>query len=349
MLRYLSFRQLHRFELSSCAAAMKSWFVLAFLCVCHGSPSCPPQCKCSSGAAEVVCNEVALTEFPSEGLQKNTTMVTIQSTNISSITEDHLSATPQLRELHLYNNHLRSLSSHLLRGVPHLHTLDLTENKLSELPPDVFSHAPLSSLVLKNNQIEKVDANWFPNDSNLTWLDLSENLLTRIPASLLQKLSRLENLDVSNNRVDVIPSNVFSPLTNLERLNLQDNRLASLEAATFQSTSKLIYLFLSRNKLSKLPHDLFQSLTQLKVLSLEDNQLRHIPSGLLDPLTSLDDEGLDLTGNPWLCDSKMKYFWRWLQKNRSKIFLPDGVTCAGPQSLAGRSIVSLAESELEQA
>lgn len=330
---------------------MKSWCVLAFLwftCVCRGSPSCPPQCKCFLRRVEVVCNEVALTEFPSESLQYNTTMVTIQYTNISSITEDHLSVTPLLRELHLYNNHLRSLSPHLLRGVPHLHTLDLTENKLSELPADVFSHAPLSSLVLKNNQIEKVEAKWFPNNSNLTWLDVAGNLLTSIPASFLLKLPQLENLDVSNNRVDRIRSNVLRPLTKLERLNLQDNKLASLDAATFQSTPNIIYLFLSRNQLSKLPQDLFQGLTQLKVLSLDDNQLRHIPTGLLDPLTSLDDEGLDLTGNPWLCDGKMKYLWRWLQKNRNKLFLPDSITCARPQSLAGRSIASLVESELEQ-
>lgn len=330
---------------------MKSWCGLAFLwftCVCRGSPSCPPKCKCFPSGAEVICNEVALTEFPSNSLHKNTTMLTIQYTNISSITEDHLSATPQLRELHLYNNHLRSLSSHLLRGVPRLHTLDLTENKLSELPADVFSHAPLSSLVLKNNQFEKVEAKWFPNNSNLTWLDLSGNLLTRIPASLLQKLPQLENLDVSSNRVDRIPSDVLSPLTKLERLNLQDNKLASLDAATFQSTSKVIYVFLSRNKLTTLPPDLFKGLAQLKVLSLDDNQLRHIPAGLLDPLTSLDDEGLDLTGNPWLCDGKMKYFWSWLQKNRGKLFLPESITCARPESLAGRSILSLAESELEQ-
>ncbi|XP_003971912.2 leucine-rich alpha-2-glycoprotein-like [Takifugu rubripes] len=330
---------------------MKSWYTLAFLCftcVCRGSPSCPPLCKCYSRRAEVVCNEVALTEYPSGSLQKNTTMVTIQYTNISSITEDDLSATPQLRELHLYNNHLRRLSSHLLRGVPQLHTLDFTENKLSELPEDVFSHAPLSSLVLKANRLEKVDAKWFPNNSNLTWLDLSGNLLTRIPASLLQKLSHLENLDISDNRVDRIPSNVFSPLSKLERLNLQDNKLASLDAATFQSTSKVLYLFLSRNKLSKLPQNLFQGLTQVRVLSLDDNHLRHIPTGLLDPLTSLDDEGLDLTGNPWLCDGQMKYLWRWIQKNKNKLFLPGTITCARPPSLAGRSIVSLAESELDQ-
>lgn len=330
---------------------MKFWCVLAFLwfaSVCRGSPSCPPLCKCFPRRAEVVCNEVPLTEYPSDGLQKNATMVTIQYTNITSISEEHLRATPQLLELHLYNNHLRSLSSHLLRGVPRLHTLDLTGNQLSELPADVFSHAPLSSLVLKNNQIEKVDAVWFPDNSNLTWLDASGNLLTRIPASLLQKLSNLENLDLSNNRVDRIPSNVLRPLAKLERLNLQDNKLASLDAETFQGTPKVVYLFLSRNKLTKLPQNLFQGLSHLKVLSLDDNQLRHIPTGLLDPLTSLDDEGLDLTGNPWLCDGKMKYFWRWLQKNKDKLFLPGTITCSRPQSLAGRSIVSLTESELDQ-
>lgn len=338
------------FDLNSRVAAMKSWCVLAFLwctCVCRGSPSCPPQCKCFSRRAEVVCHEVALTEFPSESLQENTTMVTVQYTNISSITEDHLRAVPQLQELHLNNNRLKNLSSQFLRGVPRLHTLDLTENNLSKLPADIFSHTPLFSLVLKNNQIEKVDGDWFPNNSNLTWLDVSGNLLTGISASLLQKLPRLKNLDVSSNRVDRIPPNVLSPLTALERLDLHGNKLASLDAPTFQSTSKLAYLFLSGNKLTKLDQGLFQGLTRLKVLSLDDNQLRHIPPGLLDPLTSLDDEGLDMTGNPWLCDGKIKYLWRWLQKNRNKLFQPDSISCARPQSLAGRSIVSLAESELD--
>uniref|UniRef100_A0A3P8TTG5 LRRCT domain-containing protein n=1 Tax=Amphiprion percula TaxID=161767 RepID=A0A3P8TTG5_AMPPE len=236
---------------------LSSWCVLALLCLtcfCHGGLSCPASCKCYTKRAEVVCNEVPLTEYPSEGLLKNTTLLTIQFTNITSISEQHLNATPLLQGLHLYSNHLKSLSSHLLRGVPHLNTIDLTGNRLTDLPADVFT-----------------DADWLHDDSNLTWLDLSGNQLTKIPIGL----------------------------------------------------------------------------TQLRHLSLDDNQLSHIPTGLLDPLNSLDEEGLDLTVNPFLCDGKIEYLWRWLQKNKKKVFLPETITCAGPESLTGRSVMSLTESELK--
>ncbi|XP_070844042.1 leucine-rich alpha-2-glycoprotein-like [Chaetodon trifascialis] len=328
---------------------MKSWCILAFFCLahfCHGALSCPALCKCYHRRAEVVCNEVPLTEYPTEGLLENTTLLTIQFTNITSVTEQHMNATPLLQGLHLYNNHLQNLSPDLLRGVPHLHTLDLTENKLSDLPVDVFHHAPLVNLVLKNNLIEKIDAEWLPDNSSITWVDLSGNRLMKIPAALFQKLPHLENLDLSNNRLEKISANSLDPLTKLERLNLQNNKLITLDASIFQSTRNLTYLFLSRNKLNKLPQELFQEVSQLKLLSLEDNQLSHIPAGLLDPLDSLDDEGLDLTSNPWLCDSKVEYLWRWLQKNKKKVFLPQTITCAGPPSLVGRSIMSLTESEL---
>ncbi|XP_018550494.1 leucine-rich alpha-2-glycoprotein [Lates calcarifer] len=328
---------------------MKAWCALAFLCLayfCHSAQSCPAFCKCYARRTEVVCHEVPLTEYPTEGLPKNTTSLTIQYTNITSISEEHLSATPLLQELHLYSNHLQQLSSNLLRGVPHLHTIDLTDNKLAHLPADVFSHAPLCSLVLKNNQIEKADAEWFPDNSSLTWLDLSGNHLRKIPATFFQKLPHLENLDLSDNRLETFPADSLDLLTKLERLNLQSNKLDTLDASTFQSTRNLTHLFLARNKLSKIPQNLFQELTQVKVLGLDDNQLSHIPPGLLDQLNSLDDESLDLSANPWLCDGKVEYLWRWLQKNKKKVFLPETIVCAKPQSLSARSVMSLTESEL---
>ncbi|MEQ2158417.1 hypothetical protein GOODEAATRI_012105 [Goodea atripinnis] len=308
--------------------------------------SCPALCKCSPRRMEVVCNEVPLTEYPTEGLAENTTMLTIQLTNITSISEHHLKATPFLQELHMYGNHLESLSSHLLRGVPQLHTLDLTGNKLSDLPVDAFSDAPLQNLVLKNNQIKRADAKWFPKNSSLTWLDLSGNHLTEISVGLFQRLPQLENLDLSNNRLEKISVNSLDPLTKLERLNLQDNKLETLNESVFQYTHNLTSLFLTRNKLTKLPQNLFQGLTRLIHLSLDNNQLSHIPKGLLDPLSSLEDDGLDLTVNPLLCDREVEYLWRWLQKKKKKVLLADNITCALPESLAGRSVISLTENDL---
>uniref|UniRef100_A0A3Q2G916 LRRCT domain-containing protein n=1 Tax=Cyprinodon variegatus TaxID=28743 RepID=A0A3Q2G916_CYPVA len=171
---------------------MKFHHAAAFLFLasfCHCAVSCPALCKCYSERMEVVCSEVPLIEFPTEGLPENTTMLT----------------------LHLYGNKLQSLSSHLLRGVPQLHTLDLTENKLSDLP------------------------------------------------------------------------------------------------------------------------NLFQGLTSLTHLSLDFNQLSHIPIGWFDPLSSLEESGLDLSLNPLRCNSRIEYLWRWLQKNKKKVLSVDNIISLGSQ------------------
>nr|XP_061806736.1 leucine-rich alpha-2-glycoprotein-like [Nerophis lumbriciformis] len=313
----------------------------------HATSACPALCKCYSRRSEVVCNEVPLTEFPSVGLPENTTTLTIQFTNITSISEEDLKAIPKLKELHLFSNHLKNLSSHLLRGVPHLTTLDLTGNKLRHLPADVFSHAPLQILVLKNNLIEKAEASWLPDNSNLTWLDVSGNRLTNVPADFLKKIPHLENLDLSHNHLEKLSAGSLDPLTKLDRLNLRNNKLENLNASLLHSTRNLTYLFLSRNKLSRVPQNIFQELTQLKHLSLDDNQLSSIPSGLLNHLNALEDEGLDLTANPWMCDGKIEYLFGWLQKNQKKAFLPETIICSGPQSLKSRSVMSLKETELK--
>ncbi|KAM9798212.1 uncharacterized protein ACB057_009262 [Neosynchiropus ocellatus] len=324
------------------------WGAVVFLwlvCVRERAEACPAACTCYQRRAEVVCNEVPLSEYPSD-LPENTLMLTIQFTNITSISERHLNATPQLRELHLFSNRLNSLSPHLLRGVPRLTVLDLTGNKLTHLPAEVFSHAPLHSLVLKNNLIEDASPDWLPENSTLTWLDLSGNQLKKMPSDLLQKLPQLENLDLSNNRLEMLPIKSLDSLTKLERLNLQNNKLESLDASVFASHRNLTYLYLTRNKLSQLPADIFQQLSQLKLLSLDNNRLSRIPAGLLDSLKMLDEEGLDLTNNPWLCDGELKYLWRWMLENKEKVFLPQTVTCAEPESLKSRAVESLKESEL---
>lgn len=328
---------------------MKAWRTLAALCLAyflHGALCCPTLCQCYPRRHEVVCSGVPLTEYPSEGLPEATAMLTIQFTNITSISERQLGATPLLEELHLYSNHLHSLSSHLLRGVPKLSTLDLTGNKLTSLPADVFSRAPRCSLVLKNNLIDRAEAEWIPDNSSLTWLDLSGNRLTDIPGALLRKLQQLENLDLSNNNLESIAAGSLASLSKLERLNLHNNKLHTLDESILGGARNLTYLFLSRNKLDALPQDLFRELAQLRILSLDDNRLSHIPPGLLDQLHALDEQGLDLTSNPWLCDGKLEYMWRWLQKNKKTAFLPDAITCAGPENLAGRSVLSLTEREL---
>lgn len=331
---------------------MKLWIVLIFnaLVECHyrkrGTYSCPDLCSCSfsPSGAEVTCSQNSLTHFPEHGLPSNTTRLSIQSTNISSITASHLSVMPLLKDLQLYQNNLTSLSSDLLKDVPHLHSLDLTSNQLVHLPPNAFRHASLRGLVLKNNLIEKADAEWFPDNSSLTWLDLSGNLLTGVPASLLHKLPNLENLDLSDNNLQELQPDALKNQHQLKTLNLAGNKLSSLKPTIFTHNLKLSQLFFQENQLRELPATLLQGLQNLELLLLNQNQLQNFPSGLLD------DRKLSfhiiLTGNPWVCDERMEYLWKWLTVHPQNVFFLEEVTCAEPEALKHRPVVSLTGSEL---
>ncbi|XP_031734236.1 leucine-rich alpha-2-glycoprotein-like [Anarrhichthys ocellatus] len=321
---------------------MNLWMLLTFTALAECAHSCPDLCSCSF--TEVVCSQSALTHFPVDGLPSNTTRLSIQSTNLSSITASHLSAVPLLNNLQLYHNKLKSLPSDLLKNVPHLNMLDLTGNQLVYLPSNVFSHDSLCSLVLKNNLIEKADAEWFSGNSSITWLDLSGNRLRVVPAALLQKLPSLENLDFSDNNLQDLQPDALKNLLRLETLNLAGNNLSSLKPTIFTHNLKLSQLFLQDNQLQELPGTLLQGLQHLQLLLLNQNQLQHAPTGLLDDRKSSFQ--IILRGNPWVCDETMKYLWKWLAVHPQNVIFLEEVTCTWPEALKHRQVVSLTDREL---
>ncbi|XP_078131532.1 uncharacterized protein LOC144533840 [Sander vitreus] len=329
-----------------CALKMNLWMLLTFTALAECAHSCPDLCSCSfpSSGAEVVCSQSSLTHLPVDGLPSNTTRLSVQSTKLSSITASHLSAVPLLNNLQLYHNNLTSLPSDLLKEVPHMNMLDVTGNQLVHLPPNVFSHASLRSLVLKNNLIEKADAEWFPGNSSVIWLDLSGNRLTGVSAALLQKLPNLENLDLSDNNLQDLQPDALKNLHRLETLNVAGNKLRSLKPTVFAHNPKLSQLFLHENQLQVLPATLLQGLQHLDLLMLNQNQLQHFPSELLNERKSSFQ--MILTGNPWVCDERMEYLWKWLTVHPQNVIFLEDVTCAGPEALKHRQLVSLTDREL---
>lgn len=338
-----------RFSYLCSVPKMNFWLVLVFGSLAKGhrqeSGTCPDLCACSfvSSGAEVECMGISLTSFPSYGLPSNTTRLSIRSTNISSVTASHLSATPHLSSLQLYHNQLAELPPDLMKDVPGLHKLDLTGNQLVLLPPDVFRYASLHSLVLKNNQIVKADADWFADNSSLTWLDLSGNRLTDLPSGLFHKLPNLEDLDLSDNRLQELHPDALRNLWHLKTLNLAGNKLSFLESSIFTNNQNLSRLFLQENRLQELPANLLRGLLRLDLLLLNQNKLQRLPLGLLHRDGSFR---VILSGNPWLCDEKIEYLWRWLTEHPQNALFVEEVMCAGPEALRHRQVFSLIRSEL---
>ena len=105
-------------------------------------------------------------------------------------------------------------------------TLDLSNNELATLPPEICEL------------------------TNLTWLALSHNRLTTLPPEICQ-LTNLTYLSLSDNHIREL-SSAISQLPNLIWLSLSRNQLAALPSEIFQLT-KLKELHLNGNPLISPP------------------------------------------------------------------------------------------------
>jgi tetratricopeptide (TPR) repeat protein len=194
-----------------------------------------------------------------------------------------------------------------------LHTLDLSTNQFTSLPPVVWHLTSLQVLSLVYNQISSLPAE-LEYLTSLQKLNLGNNQFTSVPpvvwkitslkelllfcnkATVLPpdvgKLTALERLQVEKNQLTKLPPEL-GHLTSLRRLDLTDNQLTSLPAEIGQ-LSALKTLWVNRNQLTSLPAEIGK-LSALKTLVLDRNQLASLPPEL-GQLSAL--ETLVLEGNP---------------------------------------------------
>ncbi len=151
-------------------------------------------------------------------------------------------------------------------------TLDLSENQLTTLPPELAQLANLQNLDLSRNQLTTLPPQ-LAQLTNLQKLDLWGNELTTLPPELAQ-LTNLQNLDLWGNELTTLPPEL-AQLTNLQSLDLSHNQLTTLPPEIAQ-LANLQKLDLMGNQLTTLPPEIAQ-LTSLANLELEGNPLSSPP------------------------------------------------------------------------
>ncbi|XP_029363749.1 vasorin b [Echeneis naucrates] len=217
---------------------------LLLLILAHGilSKACPRDCTCSTPES-ILCYLRRSTTIP-KGLPPNT------------------------RSLYLFANGIEGLKAEDFSGMEKLEMLDLSQNKLTELPDRVFE--PLTSL--RN-------------------LDLSSNQITHISEECFQGMALLERLYLYSNLIKTIHPAAFNGLEHLLELKIQGNQLTSLPAL---SMPRLLLLDLRFNVLPNLgPSDLHTP--NLESLKLGGVGLTLLDRELISSLKNLHE--LDISGN----------------------------------------------------
>ena len=103
--------------------------------------------------------------------------------------------------------------------------LDLSKQKLKEVPEEIRKFPNLKELNLSKNNIRELPE-WIAEFKHLEILDLSNNKLEALPASIGQ-LSKLGILRLNRNVIETLPAEM-GLLVNLQVLEMWDNELVAV-------------------------------------------------------------------------------------------------------------------------
>ncbi len=167
--------------------------------------------------------------------------------------------------------------------------LDLSRNRLTELPAQVLALTGLRLLNLRCNQLTDIPPDFSSRLSLVCNLDLGDNDLAPESAERLRGMGSLQTLCLDGNGMSQV---ALADLPLLQVLDLRKNRLSHFPALT--EVPGLTDLSLRSNLLHRLPRHLDQ-LASLVRLDLADNALTCSAEDSIGTLTALRE--IDLSYN----------------------------------------------------
>ncbi|XP_049870618.1 chaoptin [Pectinophora gossypiella] len=195
--------------------------------------------------------------------------------SISAEVFDGLEASLQF--LSMSQNRILGFTGEQLKFV-NLWFLDLSDNQLSEVPPNAFESIPsLSHLNMsRSGHMSTLPQNVFQHSQALLTVDLSNMGLKVLPVNLFSRTSNLEQIYLSNNFLQEISENSFKNLKNLTYLDLSYNNIVNIRTPAFVNVMSIRYLSLKGNQLNAFKGEFFNTGTSLEVIDLSDNQLSYL-------------------------------------------------------------------------
>ncbi|XP_061196772.1 toll-like receptor 3 [Saccostrea echinata] len=263
---------------------------------------CPLPCSCKK--THVDCHGKKLQGIP-HNIPMSSERLILSQNHVEKISQKHFSVLPNLVELQLQNNKIRSIPANTFSGecFPNIQSIRLENNRINSIEPSAFSNlSALVNITLTNNKLIQLHSTAFQGTS-LTFLHLGSNELIEIPNLQIDSLQVL--ILEGNNIQNCIFPNVFETMFNLTRIGLSNNKIQHLERNGFASLKycNVRKLELARNNITRISNESFLPLSTLQSLRLgwnplTDVELSNALSSLHNaPLVSLSIPEIHLNGH----------------------------------------------------
>ncbi|XP_064606999.1 toll-like receptor 3 [Liolophura sinensis] len=310
-------------------------------------------------------------QFSLKSLSLSGTLVTpeVIRQGLSSLQDKNITS------LHLENMELRELPSNMfahLKGIIHLTTLSLANNKLSSVPSDGNLFVTLSQLRhldLSNNLLKALSNNSFKGLLSLCYLNLGSNRIQAVEpyvftlsalthlrfdknryvfsaadvGHMFHNVTRLQVLDLSGNNLSglspTMTETLLKPLEELHILSLDSTGLTDLPTGLLGDKPGLQVLSACNNRITEIVPSFFTRQTHLSALYLRGNKISKISTDVLDMLRDSNIEYLNLAKNPIECSCRSKEFMSWINTTHvTLVDYPESYICATPSGEYGKLV-----------
>ena len=268
----------------------------------------------------------------------------------------------------LDDNNIASLPAGLFANLPRLRVLGLNNNPLTTLPDDLLQNSSnvqyfrVGNTKLDRDIIAKIGEGHF--GQNIQSLLMSGTYIQRLKDDLFTGLPKLNALAIGNCGINIVRADILKG-TELASIHLDGNTIQSIDENAFrgskvsvfqckgcQLTSNVTFngflkkmpvlysINLQNNNLTHIPKNAFTGLTDLSIIDLSSNSIATIESNPYADLPKCVSTNtcIQLSNNPFNCDCNLA----WLRSFADKVEgNKTSWECAGPPSVAGKSLVSL--------
>lgn len=199
--------------------------------------------------------------------------LTLSSNKLTKIDSNALVGLFGLNVLSLDGNLIEYIDPEALRNSSSIQDLHLNGNKLFDVPAALTEVPHLKTLDLGDNQITEVFNTSFASMQELVGLRLTENNLTNLSKGIFDKMAALRILNLSGNKIQRIEPGTLDSNKNLLAIRLDGNYLTEINGL-FSKLPNLVWLNISENLLQWFDYALIP--TGLQWLDIHSNQLTEL-------------------------------------------------------------------------